>query len=864
MSDEAQMTQEGLLELDRDHDLKFEEYLNSRGWRSIRKSSMHDSELDTSADTSGSFHGDNPRYNLFPDSTDRLDSFDGEVDRLSDLSFRTSNTHPDDVNTFGNYLLEHMQNANENGEDYDQVSSSSEDDNNWNDITDSVTDEYEVSAVCYDERDLSGTRVKHGEYVYRRTDENNRIFSKKILESTKVSHSDTFHGIPLNPKDSLENYNRRHQHELNSSNVDRILHSKDPMFAMSNQPRTKFHPSTVLDVQGIKQIKLDLEPENASPSVYFKSNLSATYCKNGFCILVVAVGAKVRFYDMSRVTSECSKSSAQHKSDFQYLGVLGLEFPNTTNEQIENSVNPNERYSINYITIKKIRNYGDYDVLAVCNDYSQVIILDMKEILTHFFNENLKHATRLELFDWFFNNEEEMVFGCSCVKNQSSFFRSTFQLFDKPIYVNASAWCVDICDEVIAVSDNQRRVTVFVQTLSGRMQRLESPILSHNIPYLNIVRTGTDHYLICCGTYGSHQYILSLIPSPGSMFEFRLRVIDVIETDGPVWTCNFVKDENFMSVNSLKELTGDLVSDLDGYKLDKIITQSAILDTDQLFAKFFPSHLGINAYFTHLNIPSITSRHFQKKSKSKTMATNEVYQLERIRKIYNEWYMKYEKPYLLDTSQTKIKNERIRSQKEDSFLNYFLVTTTTKSVGLFLLRELVNLGTCKQVFPIIESPYIVERPEHSRNDEANGETDDMGLNEYTSFRLTLNRRDPIMPSRFHFLNRIYMSFPILQLNAIVIATQAGQVAVFRLTRFNGMHSMRLESVLIDAERYAMSQDGSVRSIIGLTGCVCGYDNNGESEWMLIVVYSDLLTLNYKICKNKDNREKGRLCFFNIV
>ncbi|GAV29198.1 hypothetical protein PMKS-002680 [Pichia membranifaciens] len=854
---------------------------------------MYDKEADTSADTSGSFHGDNLRYNLFPDSTERLDSFDGEVDRLSDLSFRTSNTRGDDRNDF-----QYEQHQNEyqqareqrqrqmmrqegNGGGSDQEYSSSDEDDDVLRFTDSITNEFEVSAAYYNDSlqlDLTGDRpVRESDFIYSKTDRNNKGFTRKITECTKVSHLDHCNGIPLNPKDSLENYSRAEHLELNNTNVDRVLQSKDPMFAMSNQPRSKFHPSTVLDVQGLGQTKLELQPQFRSPSVYFKSNLSATYCKHGYHVLVVAIGCNVHFYDMSGVSTRdsetASSSSSFSRAYFPFIGNLNLEFRNETNMQVENSVNPLERYSINYITIKSFTDPAcdtKYDVLAVCNDFSQVIVLDMKEIMDHFFSSDYKPATETETFNWLFFNDDSMVFDSVCANKENSFFRSTLKAFDKPLYVNASAWCVDICDSMVAVSDNLRRITVFQQSsIRDRKMKFESSVLSHNIPYLNIVRNGDRNYLICCGTYGSHQCILSLASKNSG--EYSLQVLDVVEADGPVWTCNFVKEDDFMDVSSLKELTGDLVTDLDGQKVDKIITQSAILDADRDFAGLYSSHIGLNAYLTHLNIPSITSRHFQKKSKSKTMAVNEVYQLERVRKLYDEWYKAYKRPIGSSLRREKAKLAAAKMHEANQLFDYFIVTTTTQSVGLFLMRELINLGTCKQVFPIMDSPYIVERSNNS-NDVSSSTSPSagadvaaiLGLNEYISFSSGGNRRDPIMPPRYQFLNRIYLSLPVLPLNAIVVATQAGQVAVFRLTKFNGLHSMRLESVLIDAEMYAMAQDGRLRSIIGLTGSVCGYDNSGESEWMIVVVYSDMLTLRYKLRKNKRTGEEGKLGVFSIM
>lgn len=887
------MSEDEMSDLDRNHDLTFEEYLNSRGWQSIRKSSLNDREADTSADTSGSFHGDNLRYNLFPDSTDQLDSFDGEVDRLSDLSFRTSNTRGEDRNDLLYEQHQHeYQQAREqqqrpvfrqerNGGGSDQYYSSSDEDDDVVRLTDSITNEFEVSAAYYNDSlhlDLTGDRpIRESQFIYSKTDGNNKGFYRKVTECTKVSHLDHSNGIPLNPKDSLENYNRVEHLGLNNTTVDRVLQSSDPMFAMSNQPKAKFHPSTVLDVQGLGQTKLELQPQFRSPSVYFKSNLSATYCKNGYQVLVVAIGCNLHFYNMSGISTHDSETSSSSsfisKTDFPFIGNLNLEFRNETNTQVENSVNPLERYSINYLTIKTFRdpaNNTKYDVLAVCNDFSQVIVLDMKEIMDHFFSSDYKAATETETFNWLFFNDDSMVFECVCANKKNSFFRSTLKAFDKPLYVNASAWCVDICDTMVAVSDNLRRITVFQQSsIREKRMKYQSSVLSHNIPYLNIVRNGVENYLICCGTYGSHQCILSL--TSNKVGEYSLHVLDVVEADGPVWTCNFVKESDFMDVSSLKELTGDLVTDLDGQKLDKIITQSSILDTGRDFAGLYSSHIGLNAYLTHLNIPSITSRHSQKKSKSKTMAVNEINQLERVRKLYSEWYKARRMPTDSGLTREKSKLAAAKLHETNHLFNYFIVTTTTQSVGLFLMRELINLGTCKQVFPIIESPYIVERSntnEDTDNDiNASGRTDVaaiLSLNEYVSFSSGANRRNPILPPRYQFLNRIYLSFPVLSLNAIVIATQAGQVAVFRLTKFNGLHSMRLESVLIDAEMYAMAQDGRLRSIIGLTGSVCGYDNTGESEWMIVVVYSDMLTLSYKLHKNKRAGDEGRLAVLSIV
>lgn len=857
---------EEIIELDKNHDLLFEQYLNSRGWKSKPMYLSNENDFNTSADTSGSYHGDNIRFNLFPDSTDRLDAFDAEVDGFSDWSSNSeiqpqydirinSNSNPNNnrENILYNVYNDEPEHEIDNIDDNYEYESDNNNDSNNEPVNENNSHEetviYAVEEIPFSNTENHGLStdfnliypLRDNKFIYTRTSDINKNFTKKLTDCTIVSHSANDSGIPLNAKDTLINYKRFKTTDLNCSNLDKIFESKNAMFAISNQPMQKFPPSTVLNIKDKDQQKLIIpEQGNYGISGYFRSNLSSVYYRKGFKILVIATGSRVNFFDLDIPTS----TSCKHK----FLGWIDIKFRATTVEQIRNSVNPYEPYSINYLTIKEYTepNLDTYNVLAVCNDYSQVVVLNMDEILEYIYrSEGLTPKIERQLYDDYNSNDESMIFECFFVKNSIPLFKSTFHHINTPLDTNASAWCVDIHNNFVAVSDNHRMISIY----HNNQLIASSPVLSHNIPYLNILpmKENGKIFYISCGTYGSHIYILKFnITSPS------VSVQDVIETDSPIWSCNFVNHNDFLNVNSMKELSGNIISDSDENKINTIITQSEILNANS--DPKFSSHFGLCAYFTHLTVPSITSRHFQKSNNNKCMSANEIHQLDRIRKIYDEFYMSYIRPF----DETKSQKPKVCSTKcgdNDKLSDVFIIATSAQSIGLFSFKELINLSSCKTVFPIIESPYILERNDNNEN------SIDIS-NEFISYR-PRGRETHIMPPGFQFLNRIYLSFLIPQLNAIIVATQAGQLAVFRLTHFNGLHSMRLEWLLMDPERYAMSQNGNVRSIIGLSGYPSGIDSHGNSEWVIVVVCSDLLTLRYKISKNYE-KDKDEFKLFDII
>lgn len=564
-------------------------------------------------------------------------------------------------------------------------------------------------------------------------------------------------GVPINGQDTNVNYDRSVSEEPARSLSNRPQPSSDPMFTLANQPMQRFAQEKILDVRFVDRFLL---PSNNFIS--FMNNLTALYSRNNYNILFLATGSKLEVYNLAEGN--------------ELIGHVNLQFLYVTHHQQFNAINYLVPFSINYIKVDRMIVDGKYiDVIGICNDYSQLIVLQVDDLLEKMFTSDTMDENEWRECSRIQNSDGNgLVFDMKSKYNESLLYRSV-RPFTKALMLSSSVWCVAFYENYIVTSDNSRRVTIFKVEDNRDLDNLlcMSDELRHNIPSVDIVRSKSD-ILVVAGTYNKYQNIL--------VFNSRsklLEIVDGIHLKESVWSVTFLPVESFMPVSSMFELTGDT-----SQTVDDILRQSEILNV--VADPRHSSHVGLAGKFTHLKIPTFCNGECEK------IVDNERVQLTRKRELFDRWYL---------THQRNSKGELRSGNYDTSILDdTVIISSTTSSVALFTLDQQLNIGTCYSALGHI------------------------ALNE-----------------RYDFLNRIYLKVPMLSINAIAFASQAGRVGIFRLTEYCGLYSLRLEWVLIDNEKI----EGTV---IGLAGDVCGYDNEGNEEWVLVVTLSNMECLKYKISR----------------
>lgn len=849
---------------DKLHDEKFEHYLNTQGWRSRHKSinpyglddqprSRNITETNHSSNISTEY-GDDFTYNIFPDSNDRLDAFDGEIDRISLLSFRTSNSHSDGLGYEEPANIEineqhHIERVNEEGTTQ-EIDEFEEPEETNNDIPQPPTD-YDSDNFA-EKRFMTfiGKSATQGVMPMRSNDFEYFKLDRQIRNKANkppIVSDDLDSGKPLNSADTWQNYDRSKNRnpEFNYSNLDNIIESQNPMFALENQPANVFEHDSVLSVDALSQSKLDTSTLRRSHSDYYKSNLVILSRFRNLLILVVANNSMLNFFEFqgeSNIDKHCYK-----KEQWKHVGFVNLTFRMADDAQYRHSTTTGEQFTINFIYENAIVIAGQpKELLMVANDYSQVIIFEKDELMNAMLTTETKseEEASADLKDYWNNigedHNERMIFEMKSARNDNAIFKSNSTIFKYPIRVYSSAWSIAAHDNHMIVSDNSKRVTIFELTEEGAIYKATSPELRHNIPFIDLKRVNASMYIMVCATYAGLQYILMFNPKT---YEFLIS--DCVELDGSVWSCKFIPSSAFLEVTSFELLSGSLTSTIDP---DDILNQSEILGivSDQNES----SDLGLAKYYTHLKVPTISSRRIMESSSNSKIVKNEKLQLQRQRELYDTLYT------FLERDENVIEMGSIVDVSVISGLDSYFISCTNNSIGLFNTFHMLNLATCKHAFPMVSAPYIVQRNNNLNTNE--------NENPFISRRESHTAAESILPLSRSFLDRIYLIQPMFSINAIAIGTQAGQVSIFRLCKFRGLHSIRLEYVLIDIEKYIMNEHGKYRTLIGLTANKCGYDHIGNDVWLLAVVYSDFLTLNYKISKNLESEDKSLNNELNIL
>lgn len=892
---------EAVLKSDSEHDLRFEKYLSTIGYRSVHRllfniaTEVRDRARDTNAassadssyDTSGEY-GDDPRLDIFPGSTETVNAQD-----LERTSFQSETSLPRRRGR-SSAMTRGIRNefASRNWTRFDSLDTIDDDDDDAFQVpSDYEVDDYGVEsdeAPVYEDSDsededssmsnpfrdwysrsrlfdhpsyfweikcyrinLTGGVFRPNDYLYFKTD---KTKMPNMQEMVKISDRKADYGIPLNTIDASHNYRRyTHDNQLHYRNADKILQSSNPMFALQNQPREKFPLETTLDVQPLAQARLTIPRDlNGGMSDHFRSNLSTIYCKNGKRVLFVATGAQLLIYDIAIMGNKILRPRVTSipANGPRLLGGITLKCTNPSAYQYREAVHPHEPFSINYITTGGFTFSGlTTDYIAVGNDFSQIIVLDIEELLGAMLNEpkELSEDERKSLDRRLMSNSFNVIFEAVSSLHGRFVFFSKNPIIDCIYASSSSVWCIKSHKNKMFVSDNSQKVHVFFFTDITERRRFgpgeSSQMLDHNIPYIDIADFGEDDVtadVICCGTYSSTLYILD--------YEHRrgIKYRDSLQLDGPVWSCHFIPKSAFQKVESIQELSGDMFKsdeDLEDATISSTVLKGTRFDTEN--GKQFD--VGISEYIKHTSVPSLKSRKFTSNDKmDNKYLTKKPFgfcTLRRIRELYDISYLMSVR-LQFGEEYPKYTNKLAESFPETGA---FLFATTDTSAGLLTVLNMINISTCKNVFPIIDNPQIVER--------SNVTDIDPRFSDFVTYRSNA-QNDHILPESMRFLNRIYLTVPMFSINAMAIATQAGQVAIVRFTDYSGLKSFRLEWVLIDSERYVMSRTGSINTIIGMTGHVTGHDDNGDPIWTLLVVYSDMMMLGYTVRREKTTSEGG--------
>lgn len=481
----------------------------------------------------------------------------------------------------------------------------------------------------------------------------------------------------------------------------------------------------------------------------YKGNLVVCFGDN---MIAVAVGSLVSVFSMKTCPPT---STLEMKSAILEFETRPVE---TTDDQRMRSTWPHYPHTINHM---KVATFLGHEVLILAVDDGRILIYNTDVLI-----------------------------------NEISKIKGTVP----PVYtldanisleVYSSAWGLDVLDDMILVSDNSQRVTLFFFKY-GRFYSVKTHQLLHNIPSVSFIDTTTDHCYASAASISGELIIFDFqftLDQNGISFKKPVALSRMMLQQS-AWNVCFVDGRYFKKVNSMALLTGQ-----DEHLVDKVLTQSLILDTES--NPCVSSHLGLAAEFQNLTIKNDWIDDVPKPF------TTETDRFRRIRKVYDDYYACKQRGSTKGPPSRNGKRYWEDVAASPQFPLKFLVCTTTEHLGLFRVNHLLYNATAQYVFG---HPTVDQRSQHS--------------------------------------HRLSLSLVIPDLSLYIVASQLGLVSLFRLTEYRGLYAMRRECVLPEDARDRLDdpvQSLRMQRLVGLT-----YRQVDDGTYTLYLIYQSGQTFSYTL------------------
>lgn len=601
----------------------------------------------------------------------------------------------------------------------------------------------------HDHNSSDYVREDYGNAIYERYSKHDEEGCKvpAIMQRFQPSNFDSIgeYGLPLNSNDAFLYY------ENHSPMTKLLVPYSDFAKEGLSQPAGKYPDSLTLDKLSSFQI-------DCKPGRMFRNNL--TVCSQKFNLLFVA--------SMSRIS--VIKAREFSNEDISSSFVIETKANSISEYRQEHSTFPNFPYNINYIMIG---NFSEIEVLGVVTDDGRVLLYD-----TETFSDQWNN---------FMNQTSEL--------NPILTYRA-----DVEVKVDCSAWGLDIYKNMIAVSDNNRKVTLFYYNESNVVYLVKTRPLFHNIPSVSFIRNEKGIYVSAGSISGEvvvFKFPMEIIHqiSGGHLstkVEFKKpEVVSRVATRQEIWCVNFVDEYYFKSVDSFELLTGDPWADKENFLANKVLRESELLDAESNYCK--SSHLGLSSEFQCFYVPTETTQNF-------TAPTTETDRIRRIRKMYDDYYEDFQRGRRKGCISRRFHDYWQDLAQNKRFKHKFLLITGKTNLSLFRVSRLLFNATVSDVFGF------------TTRDE----------NEDSS-------------------NRLSLCLVIPELNCYIVASQVGLVSIFRLTKYRGTVGMRQEFVLPTTYRSGSLDHNGCKYLSGIA-----YKKLCTGRFLLYLVFYDGSLVVYRL------------------
>ncbi len=593
-------------------------------------------------------------------------------------------------------------------------------------------------------------REDYGSAVYERYSRSDEDDFKlpAILKKFQPPESNNIgeYGLPVNSDDTFLHYE-------NHSPINKLLvpysdFAKDDL----NQPASKYPESLRLDK--FSSFQLDCKPGRM-----FRNNLSV--CSQRYNLMFVASMSRINVIKAREFSNNGNISSSF---------IIETKANSISEYQQEHSTFPGFPYLINYMMIGT---FFGLEVLGVVTDDGRVLLYDTE--------------TFSEKWDWFVSQISDL--------RPVLTYRA-----DVEVKVDCSAWGLDIYKNMLAVSDNSRRVTLFYYNESNVVYLVKTRPLFHNIPSISFIKNEKEVYISAGSISGEvvvFKFPMNIIHriSGGNLstkVDFKKpEVVSRVATREEIWCVNFVDGDHFKSVDSFELLTGDPWIDKNGILASKILSESELLDAESNYCK--SSHLGLSSEFQSFYIPTEAAQNF-------VIPTTETDRMRRIKKMYDDYYEDFQRGQRKKHISKRFDSYWQGIAHNKRFKNKFLLVTGKKQLSLFRVNRLLFNATVSDIFGFTT---------RDENEDS--------------------------------CNRLSLSLVIPELNCFIVASQVGLVSIFRLTKYRGIVGMRQEFVLPTTYRSGSLGHSSCKYLSGIT-CkkLC------EGRFLLYFIFYDGLLVVYQL------------------
>lgn len=363
------------------------------------------------------------------------------------------------------------------------------------------------------------------------------------------------------------------------------------------------------------------------------------------------------------------------------------------------------------------------------------------------------------------------------------FIKSTHSVPKYELKLSSSVWGVDTYRNMVAVSDNSQTVTLFLFEESGIYHCTSNQII-HNIPTVSFVDIDERNtvYVSCVSISG--EFIIfkfetftnvGPVAQPPDEYSLSIDIVDVLlpmfskyEFRCTILSRTVLQEDawatHFIDDKYFKEVTTpDYLGSANYIDVEKILLYSKELNL--MSDHLLTSDLGGGAWFEEIGIETPSQRGTATENRLNRFTDK----FSRIRKLY------------FSTSF----DEALSPIPKSPYHDKFLFVATASKIGLYRFGNLVCNATSDRLF---------------------------------SYRLSQDLR---------FSNRLSITKVIPELSAVIVASQAGFFAIFRLVKHRGLHTMRIEHLI---PRPQVQPD---ETIIGL-----GVYRADERSFWIYVTFSD--------------------------